>query len=441
MPGDFLFLISNFCIFRSDTNIMKYIFTSILSILTIYVSAQCEGDRYKTFLFDSITTTSDVIYGANTNIYNIVEDLKMDVYEPYGDIEEERALIIFAHGGSFVTGDKAEEAMVLIGTDFAKMGYVTTSINYRLGLTTNPLVNIPDSADALASIVRGVHDLRAAIRWFRKDAIDGDNQYNIDTTQILIAGFSAGGFMVLHHAYLDEESEWPEFASGVLGVDGGIEGESGNAGYSTEFVGGLSLAGAIGDTSWINTGDEPMMSTHGTEDEVVPYGTDTISFDLGFINIYISVVDGSSSVHQRLDNVGVPNCFTTYEGQGHVPEAGLGEYYDTTFVKARNFFASLLCEDEVNCEFEEIATAIAEINNENSINIYPNPFSDKLNIRDVGKMEIESIEIYNLNGQRLKYINNNDIGNMNLGSLNRGMYILRIYDKTRGWISIKITKE
>ncbi len=117
-------------------------------------------------------------------------------------------------------------------------------------------------------------------------------------------------------------------------MEGGIEGESGNAGYSTEFVGGLSLAGAIGDTSWINTGDEPMMSTHGTEDNVVPYGTDTLSFSLGPITLNIAVVNGSSTVHERLDNAGVPNCFTSWEGQGHVPEAAMGAYYDTTFVKA-----------------------------------------------------------------------------------------------------------
>jgi predicted esterase len=365
----------------------------------------------------------------------------MDVYEPSGDIEEERALIIFAHGGSFVTGDKADPAMVLIGSDFAKMGYVTASINYRLGLNTNPFVVFPDSADAFAAIVRGTHDLRAAIRWFRKDAIEGDNQYGIDTTQILIAGFSAGGFMVLHHAYLDTEAEWPGFEPDVLGVGGGVEGLSGNAGYSTAFVGGLSLAGALGDTTWIQAGDEPMMSTHGTEDDVVPYGTDTISFNLGFVVIDIAVVHGSSSVHDRLDNVGVPNCFTTYQGQGHVPESGLDAYYDTTFVKARNFFASLLCEEEVNCEYEELVSGIADINSTTILSVYPNPFTTTLAIRDVESHQIEQIELYNLNGQRLQLINSNAIDQLELSDLTKGMYILRIFDAEHGWINLKVAKQ
>jgi acetyl esterase/lipase len=419
---------------------MKYLFSTFFTLLSLYSTAQCEGDRYKTILFDEITTTNDVLYGSNTNIYNIEEDLYMDVYEAEEDTATQRALIIFAHGGSFVVGDKADTGMVLIGHDFAKLGYVTASINYRLGLTTNPLLELPDSIDAYAAIIRGVHDLKAAMRWFKKDAIDGDNQYNIDPDKIIIAGFSAGGFIVLHQAYLDEESEWPSFDSNVLGVDGGIDGNSGNDGYDTDFIGGLNLSGALGDTSWIHAGDEPMMSTHGTEDQTVPYGTDTIDFDLGFLTIYISVVDGSSSVHERLNNVGVPNCFTSYEGQDHVPETDLSFYYDTTSVKTRNFFVSLLCEDEINCEYEEIVLGIADVQNTKTLIVYPNPFTNRLNIEGLADLNISKIELFTISGQRIQHIDNDDINSLQLASLSKGIYILRILEQDQGWISIKMTK-
>jgi acetyl esterase/lipase len=420
---------------------MKHLFTLLFLHLSYFAFAQCVGPRYQTEIFDEVTVTSDIAYGSNTNIYNLNEELKLDVYEPSGDLATGRALIIFAHGGSFVFGDKADAAMVQIGTDFAKMGYVTASINYRLGLTPNLLTDLPDSVDAYAAIIRGVHDMKAAIRWFKKDVFEGDNQFNIDPYKILIAGFSAGGFIVLHQAYLDEESEWPTFDSSVLGVDGGIEGNSGNEGYSTDFVGGLSLAGALGDTSWIQPGDEPMMSTHGTEDEVVPYGTDTISFSLGFVTINLSVVDGSSSVHERLDNVGVPNCFTSYEGQGHVPESGLGAYYDTTYVKARNFFYSLFCQDVINCEYEELITGIDDLTKASQLKVYPNPFTDHLYFESAEQMQIGSIELYNLNGQRLQKIDGNAITELDLAELSKGLYILRIYDLDQGWLSLKITKQ
>ena len=195
---------------------MKYLLTAFSIVLMLQISAQCDGIRYNTVLFDSVEVDSDILYGSNTNIYNLEEDLYMDVYTPSNDTATNRVLVILAHGGSFIVGDKADADMVLTSSDYSKLGYVTASINYRLGITTNPILDTPDSVDAYAAVVRGTHDFKAAMRWFRQDAIDGDNQYNIDPDKILIAGFSAGGFIVLHHAYLDEESEWPDFDSSVL---------------------------------------------------------------------------------------------------------------------------------------------------------------------------------------------------------------------------------
>jgi len=166
---------------------MKFLLLSLFTLTLIEASSQCVGPRYQTEIFDEVSVTSNILYGSNTNIFNLSEDLKLDVYEPAGDTATGRALIIFAHGGSFVFGDKADPEMVLIGSDFAKMGYVTSSINYRLGLTQNLLFDLPDSIDAFAAIIRGVHDMKAAIRWFKKDAIEGDNQFNIDPNKIFLA--------------------------------------------------------------------------------------------------------------------------------------------------------------------------------------------------------------------------------------------------------------
>ncbi len=420
---------------------MKFLLFFIFSLSIIEASSQCVGPRYQTEIFDEVSVTNDIIYGSNTNIYNLNEDLKLDVYEPAGDTVTGRALIIFAHGGSFVFGDKADPEMVLIGSDFAKMGYVTASINYRLGLTQNLLFDLPDSIDAFAAIIRGVHDMKAAIRWFKKDAIEGDNQFNIDPNQIFLAGFSAGGFIVLHQAYLDEESEWPEFDSTVLGVSGGVDGESGNPGYDTDFIGGLSVAGAIGDTSLIQPGDEPMMLTHGTDDNVVPYGSEVLSFTLGALTINIALVHGSSSVHARLDHVSVPNCFTSYEGEGHVPESDLGAYYDTTYVKSRNFFYSLLCTSDINCEYEDLVTGIADLTIENDLLVYPNPFQDEIQIRGIENIEYSSIELFNLSGQKLKEWRNTTSSKIDLSELNKGMYLLRINQRDQGNITLKLTKQ
>jgi len=244
---------------------------------------------------------------------------------------------------------------------------------------------------------------------------------------------------VLHQAYLDEESEWPILDDAILGVDGGIDGNSGNAGYDTEFIGGLNLAGAIGDTSWIKPGDEPMMSTHGTDDDVVPYGSEMLSFSLGAMTIDIAIVHGSSSVHQQLDNVGVPNCFTTWEGQGHVPESDLGPYYDTTFVKSRNFFVSLLCDEEINCEYEELVSSVNDEIALNDLGVYPNPFNDKITIANDKSIDIDAIELYNIKGQLLKNWTGNH-SQLNVADINKGMYFLRIITSKQDVLVVKLVK-
>ena len=56
----------------------------------------------------------------------------MDIYTPVGDNYTNRPLLIFAHGGSFIGGSKTNPTMVDLCETFAKRGYVTASINYRL---------------------------------------------------------------------------------------------------------------------------------------------------------------------------------------------------------------------------------------------------------------------------------------------------------------------
>ena len=80
----------------------------------------------------------------------------MDVYTPDGDNYSERPLIIFAHGGVFITGNKNNTAMVELCEAFAKRGYVTASIQYRL---TN-FSSLTDSMQMLQTVVNGISDLR-----------------------------------------------------------------------------------------------------------------------------------------------------------------------------------------------------------------------------------------------------------------------------------------
>ena len=76
---------------------------------------------------------------------------------------------------------------------------------------------------------------------------------------------------------------------------------------------------------------------HGTEDNVVPYGTDTITL-LG-INIEVY---GSATIHQKLDQYNIVNDFYTFEGAGHTPFVFNEAYMDTTVVFVRDFLYDLV---------------------------------------------------------------------------------------------------
>jgi para-nitrobenzyl esterase len=109
----------------------------LLAASSTQLNAQC-GNRYHDFIFSSVDVTSNIVYGNNVTFNNSASILKLDVYRPTGDTDTLRPLIIFAHGGSFVGGSKTGNDMIPLCTDFAKMGYVTASIDYRLFMTDLP---------------------------------------------------------------------------------------------------------------------------------------------------------------------------------------------------------------------------------------------------------------------------------------------------------------
>ncbi|MFM9005864.1 MAG: alpha/beta hydrolase, partial [Flavobacteriales bacterium] len=176
---------------------MKRILSALAIGLSFQLAAQCDGVRYLNFVFAETTPTTDILYGVNINNQGANESLYMDVYEPTGDAANDRPLVIMCHGGYFLSGDKAAADVIPLCTDLARMGYVVASINYSVGIPFGAALEVPYGQ----AVVRAVQDLRAAIRWFRKNADTEGNTYRINPEQIFVGGASAGGFMALHHAY------------------------------------------------------------------------------------------------------------------------------------------------------------------------------------------------------------------------------------------------
>ena len=111
----------------------NYVFFLIL----ILNSLSADPIRYLDEVFENVTITEDVVYGNapdlpfiflfEWNTYDL--DLDMDIYEPEGDTETHRPVIIFIHTGAFFSGHNELDDVVALSIAAAKRGYVAVSIN------------------------------------------------------------------------------------------------------------------------------------------------------------------------------------------------------------------------------------------------------------------------------------------------------------------------
>ncbi|MEI6816206.1 MAG: T9SS type A sorting domain-containing protein, partial [Bacteroidota bacterium] len=325
-----------------------------------------------------------------------------------------RPLVFFTHGGSFQTGTSADVDVVSLCHHFAKRGYVTVSINYRLGFY--PI----DSTNATQAVIRAVQDQKAAIRFFRKDR-STTNTYKIDTTQIWVAGSSAGALTALHTAYLDQISEVPASLLAWVNSNGGLEGTSGNAGFSSDIRGPISLCGALGHATWMTNNDKPMCAVHGTADNVVPYGT-----GWAMVGTFPVVpVDGDSTINAYAPSVNTECHLLTFIGAGHVPYAGTSAsnlaYMDTTV----NFVSDFLYH-HLNCYL----TNVPEIKDfSSSIEVFPNPSTGNINLSFQNyDNKSYSVELFDQLGRSIQKYENQNAKELTLSTSNihAGMYFVRI---------------
>jgi para-nitrobenzyl esterase len=283
----------------------------ILLLFTLSISystfSQCNG-RYEAEIFSSVTKTtvnySDV-YTDNAH--------EMDIYTPDGDTEINRPVILYMHGGSFYAGDKTMTDCVDFCESMAKRGYVTASLNYRLSTLS---AFIFSQEEQYRTVLKAVADAKAAIRFFRKDFANGDT-YGIDSNTIFIGGYSAGGVIAIHLAYIDNVSDLPTSPINVQNlvsvIGGDLEGDAGNDGYSSEIQGVVSFAGGINDVNWIDGNDEPLVSIQGTADVTVNYNCGP-----GTNNPLVLDLCGSGEMHPRADNVGLLNDKLIFNGTDHL---------------------------------------------------------------------------------------------------------------------------
>jgi hypothetical protein len=106
-------------------------------------------------------------------------------------------MVILIHGGGFHGGNK--EALLQEAQDYATLGYIGCTINYRL---TQQNIIQESEFNLIAAVNDGVEDAMNAIRYLKTQS----SIYNIDNDRIVTIGKSAGAAISLHNAIDNDES-------------------------------------------------------------------------------------------------------------------------------------------------------------------------------------------------------------------------------------------
>ena len=114
--------------------------------------------------------------------------LKLDAFYPKAINQQNKIAIVIIHGGGWRTGNRGQHYP--LAQKLASLGYTCFTPEYRL------------STEAL--FPAAVYDIKAAIRWVKINSAT----YHLDTSKIVVLGFSAGGEMA---AFMGTTGNMPLF--------------------------------------------------------------------------------------------------------------------------------------------------------------------------------------------------------------------------------------
>ena len=212
------------------------------------------------------------------------KSLQLDIYKPK-NIKKSAPLLVFIHGGGWKGGNRSDYLIYLV--DFAKRGYITATVSYRL------LKDGPYPAC--------VEDISDAVRWFYNH---GD-KYGYDPDRIALIGGSAGAHLALLAAYgwenpnvnsdstdVPENSHRIKAVVDIYGPTDLTTEYSRNHPLVTSFITrsfeeAPDLYMEASPIQYLDKNDPPTMILHGTSDDLVP-------------------ISQSDQLKARLDSLGVP---------------------------------------------------------------------------------------------------------------------------------------
>ena len=175
---------------------------------------------------------------------------KLDLAMPAERAEGLRPALVIVHGGGWRGGSRSVDVFQKMMTEYAKKGYVTVSIDYRL--------------TGEAPFPACIEDVKCAVRWLRAHAAE----YHVDPARIGAYGHSAGAHLAMmlamapKSAGLEGDGGWDEYSSVVNAAAAGSP--------PTE----LGRDGPMAKPEWwpigyISADHPPMFLIQGGDDRIV----------------------------------------------------------------------------------------------------------------------------------------------------------------------------
>jgi hypothetical protein len=339
----------------------------ILCMFTFVAYDATAQVRYKDQVFSEVQVSNLTPVASNYTILNFIasqgqkgmlrQPLVAQFYSPKGDTETKRPLVVYVHTGNFFPypangscgGTMADSSNVEIATRLAKMGYVVAVVNYRQGWNPFDQNELIRRYFLINAAYRGVQDMSTYMRYFRRSVKEFGNPHGIDAEKIVLWGQGTGGYLSLASAYLNTYNEivTAPGAKFILPTPQGnfpmvIEAYNGNIDatgpitrvdatynalskipigdtlcipnhvaapdgtpYSSEFALAVNMGGALGDSSWINAGEVPLVSFHVKSDAFAPCETEVLNVPTPLGPQPVVEVSGSCDVAEIIKRKGL----------------------------------------------------------------------------------------------------------------------------------------
>lgn len=237
-------------------------------------------------LFSKAVTATHVPYAVRDT-----GDIYLTVYQPDNEMAKPYC-IVYMFGGGFFTGNRLDSVSTDYCTTMSSHGYTVVAVDYRLGMNGVSAKGMKFVRAMQRAIDMAVEDCADAVAYMVKHADD----YNIDPSEIILTGSSAGAITVLQTDYCHANGSR---LTASLPAD-------------FRFAGVIPYSGAIlsteGYVDYKLRAPAPTMFFHGTSDKVVTYK----QIKLGKFGFF-----GANSLVRRFKRFGYPYYVRRYEGLGH----------------------------------------------------------------------------------------------------------------------------